>query len=76
MMVRLASGWIYTCDVSEDPERRQREVNTVLYMLRCKPGYRVVDFFIIRWKIDPQPGPNTWQRRQWDPYHHRYVDVP
>lgn len=32
-----------------------------------------VEVFHVRWKVDPQPGPNSWEGRRWDPYLHRFV---
>lgn len=75
LLVETQGGWVRAYRVSDERARRQRQINTILYYLRSKPFYGAGAYCVIRWKVDPQPGPNSWQRRRYDPRLRRYVDV-
>lgn len=76
LVVEIGSGWLRAYRMSDDPEKRRKDKNTVLQYLRGSgPALRPLSYFMIRWKVDPQPGPNSWQRRRYDPYLRRYVDT-
>lgn len=73
LFVETPGGWIRTVSLPEDRTARQKYINDVLRRMRSKHWYRPGSWFVIRWKVDPQPGPNSWERRVWDNYHKRYA---
>jgi hypothetical protein len=75
LFVETPGGWIRALALPSDRESRQKSINTALHFFRDprNPWYRPGAWFVIRWKVDPQPGPNSWEGKQWDNYHKRYV---
>lgn len=73
LFVEIPGGWIRAIALPKDHRSRQKSINTVLHMMRSKHFSRPGAWFVIRWKVDPQPGPNSWEGRVWDNYSRRYV---
>lgn len=67
LMVYGPGGWIRAYELTDDPDHSSRAIRKVLAFLRRRPGYGAYSWFVIRWKVDPQPGKNAWEHREWNP---------
>lgn len=74
LFVESPGGWVRAIALPSDRAERQKKINTVLHLWRSprNPWFHPGRYFVIQWKVDPQPGPNSWEGRVWDNYRKRY----